>query len=491
MPTNENAARADRLAEKLAAIPDAAFDHAVASGAEITRLRYEAVLMLRDYAAALRSADADRPARAAKAPALSALLDSIARGHPVYISDDRLAACRAELAALTEPSEPKRNVPTCNCGGTSFRCIRCDEPFEFAKEAPHDGSEMGGWSLAKRETAGPSEPPEGREPCLTCGGSGFQGQWKCPDCGGSGNDISDDPEPKTPEPSEPPCKVCGQPPTSHPHEETPGPDGCFCLLTAEDLVWLRAPKTPERKDGPHEPIMRSAATVPRSSDVAAGGERVEVAAFAGLMEDRLRRHDERRGADGWKGETLDFLFDQLQGEVDELQVARLPDAIAEEAADVANYAMMLADVAGGLSDRTVRVLRQRRAANVPSDVAGGWEPGTLSTDRLRREMPTLAAVADSYADEVEADVQAGGERAVDSVQPDSYTVRIDGELRQAANVTRLPSSGADPALILLAKAQEVVSADIAYRKQLETRCERQADLIQRLEAKVRELEGHG
>jgi NTP pyrophosphatase (non-canonical NTP hydrolase) len=89
------------------------------------------------------------------------------------------------------------------------------------------------------------------------------------------------------------------------------------------------------------------------------------------MEDRLRRHDDKRGADGWKGETLDFLFDRLQAEVDELQVARLPGAIAEEAADVASFAMMIADVAGGLSDRTVRVLQQRRAANEPTDVAGG------------------------------------------------------------------------------------------------------------------------
>ena len=58
-----------------------------------------------------------------------------------------------------------------------------------------------------------------------------------------------------------------------------------------------------------------------------------------------------------------------------------------------------------------------------------------------------------------------------------------------ANVTRLPSSGADPALILLAKAQEVVSADIAYRLQLEDRCERQAEFIERLETRIAEMEG--
>jgi hypothetical protein len=40
-----------------------------------------------------------------------------------------------------------------------------------------------------------------------------------------------------------------------------------------------------------------------------------------------------------------------------------------------------------------------KAMHRSSDVAVGGEPGTLSTERLRREMPALAAVADSVADE--------------------------------------------------------------------------------------------
>jgi NTP pyrophosphatase (non-canonical NTP hydrolase) len=236
------------------------------------------------------------------------------------------------------------------------------------------------------------------------------------------------------------------------------------------------------------------------------------------MEARLRRHDERRGADGWKRETLDSLFDRLQGEVDELQVARLPGAIAEEAADAANYAMMIADVAGGLSERTVRVLQQRRAANEPTgDVPGGWPPGTLSTERLRREMPTLAAVADSVADELMADVQAGPtteeiQRRESRFQRNKPRWRADivsalqeiveegpragltpellwivneaaeqlraqpTELRQAANVTRPPVTD-DPAYVAFTRALAELVRLIAERDTLE--------------AKVRELEGHG
>jgi NTP pyrophosphatase (non-canonical NTP hydrolase) len=182
------------------------------------------------------------------------------------------------------------------------------------------------------------------------------------------------------------------------------------------------------------------------------------------MEARLRRHDDKRVADGWKGETLDFLFDRLQAEVDELQVARLPGAIAEEAADVANYAMMIADVAGGLSDRTVRVLQQRRAT----------APGTN----------------DGCTGQGASTAKANATAATPAVGPEPrFATPSSGTTREAANVTRLPSSGPDPALVLLAKAQEVVSADIAYRLQLEDRCERLAELVERLEAKVRELEG--
>jgi NTP pyrophosphatase (non-canonical NTP hydrolase) len=77
--------------------------------------------------------------------------------------------------------------------------------------------------------------------------------------------------------------------------------------------------------------------------------RPEVRAFALLMEAELAKHDDRPG---WKNEDIDGLAECLDEEVRELTVARLANADAEtigqEAADVANFAMMIADVVGAL-----------------------------------------------------------------------------------------------------------------------------------------------
>ena len=80
--------------------------------------------------------------------------------------------------------------------------------------------------------------------------------------------------------------------------------------------------------------------------------RPEVLAFAQLMEAKLRAHDADRGATGWKTATPWDLWRWLEREVGELRLAdRNGDlaAIGREAADVANFAMMLADVRGALS----------------------------------------------------------------------------------------------------------------------------------------------
>jgi NTP pyrophosphatase (non-canonical NTP hydrolase) len=86
--------------------------------------------------------------------------------------------------------------------------------------------------------------------------------------------------------------------------------------------------------------------------------RPEVLVFAQAMERQLRANDEKGG---WDQETLSWLFGSLQEEVEELQeVLGLgkctpcrcgsfppskvnPAAVVREAADVANFAMMLAD----------------------------------------------------------------------------------------------------------------------------------------------------
>lgn len=75
--------------------------------------------------------------------------------------------------------------------------------------------------------------------------------------------------------------------------------------------------------------------------------RVQVEAFADAMETILARHDAVKGGSAvWRTMDLGVLFHLLLGEVAELQAA-LKDAnssdIAQEAVDVANYAMMICD----------------------------------------------------------------------------------------------------------------------------------------------------
>lgn len=75
--------------------------------------------------------------------------------------------------------------------------------------------------------------------------------------------------------------------------------------------------------------------------------RPEVAAFARLMERELRTNDARRGAEGWKGMTAAELLRMLDVDAAKLRFALgAGDATKaiEQCADVANMAMMIADV---------------------------------------------------------------------------------------------------------------------------------------------------
>jgi len=108
--------------------------------------------------------------------------------------------------------------------------------------------------------------------------------------------------------------------------------------------------------------------------------RAEVKAFALLMEEKLRENDHKSG---WRGCDVDALFVRLVEEARELRGCPLreaqgyaprsmtPDVPAErlrigrEAADVANFAMMIADVCGALPA-------------FPVDGAAGPEGGTDS-----------------------------------------------------------------------------------------------------------------
>lgn len=80
--------------------------------------------------------------------------------------------------------------------------------------------------------------------------------------------------------------------------------------------------------------------------------RPEVAAFAQAMEDKLRQNDHKGG---WQDEGTGYLLFRLDEEVGELiqEFARTgskptPESVRSETADVANFAMMIADVMGGL-----------------------------------------------------------------------------------------------------------------------------------------------
>ncbi len=75
--------------------------------------------------------------------------------------------------------------------------------------------------------------------------------------------------------------------------------------------------------------------------------RPEVLKFAGIMEGKLKQNDYKGG---WLGcDILELLF-SLEEEVRELKRAiRDGGDLGEEAADVANYAMMIADKAGALT----------------------------------------------------------------------------------------------------------------------------------------------
>ena len=85
--------------------------------------------------------------------------------------------------------------------------------------------------------------------------------------------------------------------------------------------------------------------------------RPEVVAFANAMEEKLRANDKHKI--GWKNSSSSHLLKLLRLEVLELEEAiqdsinplaihRLPKEVLEEAADVANFCLFIADVCGTL-----------------------------------------------------------------------------------------------------------------------------------------------
>ena len=74
--------------------------------------------------------------------------------------------------------------------------------------------------------------------------------------------------------------------------------------------------------------------------------------FAGIMEQTLQKHDENKGSDGWLSCDVLSMFEDLKKEVDELEkliikydyVKSEELLIIKECADIANFAMMIADI---------------------------------------------------------------------------------------------------------------------------------------------------
>lgn len=79
--------------------------------------------------------------------------------------------------------------------------------------------------------------------------------------------------------------------------------------------------------------------------------RTEVKKFAELMDIRINVKQEKYGGDTWKEASPQGLLNHLKEEVQELQDALNASNINNamiEATDVANLAMMIVDVCGGL-----------------------------------------------------------------------------------------------------------------------------------------------
>ena len=84
-----------------------------------------------------------------------------------------------------------------------------------------------------------------------------------------------------------------------------------------------------------------------------------VTAFAAEMENKLAENRHKGDREGWLKDTPEALLERLDEEVTELKEAvrlmkTLPPSevtkmrVTQEAADVGNFAMMVADVCGGL-----------------------------------------------------------------------------------------------------------------------------------------------
>lgn len=77
--------------------------------------------------------------------------------------------------------------------------------------------------------------------------------------------------------------------------------------------------------------------------------RTEIQKFAEIMDNKLNQRQKKYGGDTWREFTVEQLLTHLEDEVRELKEAVGGNGdIASESADVANMAMFVLDVCGGL-----------------------------------------------------------------------------------------------------------------------------------------------
>lgn len=133
------------------------------------------------------------------------------------------------------------------------------------------------------------------------------------------------------------------------------PVGALCREAADRIAELEAELARvrderdawERRAGDY---MDERDTARAERDALRSMYRPEVAWFAGIMEERMRANDHKGG---WRGDRPADLMLRLYQEAAELYeeirpgYSTVPSRVEKEAADVANFAMMIADVCGG------------------------------------------------------------------------------------------------------------------------------------------------
>lgn len=114
-----------------------------------------------------------------------------------------------------------------------------------------------------------------------------------------------------------------------------------------------------------------------------------VDAFAAGMKRKLAENAHKGDRDGWRNDSAEALVRRLREEVDEIEVAlvatpasRRARLVADEGFDVGNFAMMIADVAGGL-DVHAPSLADQPPPTIDASKPAAW-------DTVRARLATIA-----------------------------------------------------------------------------------------------------